>query len=125
MALLEEAHLTLCAKYDVQLSEQVHVEIFPRQQDFAIRTFGLPGGAGYLGVCFGNLITANSSQGNTPTNWQSVLWHEFCHVVTLQKTANRMPRWLSEGISVFEERHANPAWGQKDDTHISSMVVGR
>jgi len=41
------------------------------------------------------------------------LWHEFCHVVTLEKTQNRMPRWLSEGISVYEERQRNPAWGQK------------
>jgi hypothetical protein len=41
-----------------------------------------------------------------------VLWHEFCHVVTLQLTKNRMPRWLSEGISVYEERLADPRWGQ-------------
>jgi tetratricopeptide (TPR) repeat protein len=33
-------------------------------------------------------------------------------VVTLQLTKNKMPRWLSEGISVYEERQANPAWGQ-------------
>ena len=46
------------------------------------------GGAGFLGVCFGSVITANSpaSQSASPANWQSVLWHEFCHVVTLQKT---------------------------------------
>jgi tetratricopeptide (TPR) repeat protein len=41
-----------------------------------------------------------------------VLWHEFCHVVTLEKTKNRMPRWLSEGISVYEERQRDPAWGE-------------
>ena len=75
--------------------EPVTVEIFPQQQDFAIRTFGLPGGEGFLGVCFGRVITANSpaSQGDSPSNLDSVLWHEFCHVVTLEKTSNRMPRW--------------------------------
>ncbi|MCA9149284.1 MAG: tetratricopeptide repeat protein, partial [Planctomycetales bacterium] len=126
MELLEEARETLCPKYDVELSGPVHVEIFPRQQDFAIRTFGLPGGAGYLGVCFGHLITANSpaSQGATPTNWHSVLWHEFCHVVTLQKTANRMPRWLSEGVSVYEERQRNPAWGQKMTPQFHAWLLG-
>jgi tetratricopeptide (TPR) repeat protein len=44
-------------------------------------------------------------------NWQSVLWHEFCHVVTLNMTRNRMPRWLSEGISVFEEWRTGPTPG--------------
>jgi tetratricopeptide (TPR) repeat protein len=126
VALLEEAYGTLCPKYDAQLSGPVYVEIFPRQEDFAIRTFGLPGGAGYLGVCFGRLITANSpaSQGPNPTNWQSVLWHEFCHVVTLQKTENRMPRWLSEGISVYEERQRHPAWGQQLTPAFRQMMLG-
>ena len=35
----------LCEKYDVKLDRPILVEIFPEQQDFAIRTFGLPGGA--------------------------------------------------------------------------------
>jgi tetratricopeptide (TPR) repeat protein len=47
--LLKRARRELCAKYDVQLDQPVIVELFPRQQDFAIRTFGLPGGAGFLG----------------------------------------------------------------------------
>jgi tetratricopeptide (TPR) repeat protein len=102
LGLLRRASDSLCKKYGLDLTEPVTVEIFPRQNDFAVRTFGMPGGAGYLGVCFGKVITANSpaSQGEHPANWESVLWHEFCHVVTLQLTRNRMPRWLSEGISV-------------------------
>ena len=126
LELLHRARETLCSKYDVELAEPVTVEIFPEQQDFAIRTFGLPGGAGFLGVCFGKVITANSpgSQGKNPSNWQSVLWHEFCHAVTLQKTRNRMPRWLSEGISVYEEKQADPAWGQAMTPQYCAMVLG-
>jgi tetratricopeptide (TPR) repeat protein len=114
MELLREAKDVLVEKYGVDLETPIFVEIFPRQQDFAIRTFGLPGGDGFLGVCFGRLITMNSpaAQGANLTSWESVLWHEFCHVVTLQKTKNRMPRWLSEGISVYEEGLKNPAWGE-------------
>ncbi len=124
--LLGEAKQTLCAKYEMPIAEPVTVEIFPQQQDFAIRTFGLPGGDGFLGVCFGRVITANSpaSQGVAPANLESVLWHEFCHVVTLQKTRNRMPRWLSEGISVHEERVANRAWGQAMDLLYRKMILG-
>ena len=55
LRLLSLAKSTLCDKYDVQLDGPVFVELFPRQQDFAIRTFGLPGGAGFLGVCFGRV----------------------------------------------------------------------
>ena len=126
LELLARARQTLCAKYDVQIDEPVIVEMFPRQQDFAIRTFGLPGGAGFLGVCFGRVITANSpaSQGETPANWEATLWHEFCHVVTLHKTHNKMPRWLSEGISVYEERQADPTWGQTINPHYREMMLG-
>ncbi|MEO8271917.1 MAG: tetratricopeptide repeat protein, partial [Aureliella sp.] len=126
LELLTEARRVLCAKYEHNLSATVTVEIFPRQSDFAIRTFGLPGGAGFLGVCFGSLITANSpaSQGNAPTNWESVLWHEFCHVVTLQKTQNRMPRWLSEGISVYEEVERDASWGQSLTPANKQMLLG-
>ncbi|EMI20190.1 hypothetical protein RMSM_02879 [Rhodopirellula maiorica SM1] len=125
LELLTEARATLCKKYDIQPDAPIMVEIFPEQNDFAIRTFGLPGGAGYLGVCFGRVITANSpaSQGERPHNWKSVLWHEFCHVVTLEKTKNRMPRWLSEGISVYEERMRNPAWGESMTPQYREMIL--
>ncbi|TVQ01316.1 MAG: hypothetical protein EA381_05960 [Planctomycetaceae bacterium] len=123
--LLSDARRVLCEKYRVDPSDPILVEIFPQQQDFAIRTFGLPGGAGFLGVCFGRVITANSpaSQGETPANWQSVLWHEFCHAVTLEKTNNRMPRWLSEGISVYEERLRNPAAGESMNPQYREMLL--
>ncbi len=126
LGLLTEAQSALSAKYEFQLAQPVTVEIFPQQSDFAIRTFGLPGGAGFLGVCFGNLITANSpaSQADSPSNWESVLWHEFCHVITLQKTNNRMPRWLSEGISVYEELERDIGWGQSMDPMYKQMILG-
>ena len=124
--LLVDAKRQLCEKYDVEVEEPIFVEIFPKQQDFAIRTFGLPGGAGYLGVCFGRVITMNSpvSQVKLGSNWKSVLWHEYCHVVTLQKTKNRMPRWLSEGISVYEERLKDPSWGQVLTPSYRELILG-
>jgi tetratricopeptide (TPR) repeat protein len=126
LELLSQAKSNLCAKYGFEIRTPAIVEIFPAQKDFAVRTFGMPGNPGYLGVCFGSLITANSpaSQTATPVNWQSVLWHEFCHVVTLQMTRNKMPRWLSEGISVYEERQANPAWGEHLNPSYREMILG-
>ncbi|MHC5543949.1 peptidase MA family metallohydrolase, partial [Singulisphaera rosea] len=125
LALLRRAKETLCKTYEVTLKEPVIVEIFPQKKEFAVRTFGLPGADGFLGVCFGRLITANSpaSQGETPSNWEAVLWHEFCHVVTLTKTHNKMPRWLSEGISVYEESRQDPAWGMPMDPRFRAMLL--
>ena len=123
--LLERAKTSLCKKYGIELPKPTVVEIFPEQKDFAVRTFGMPGGEGFLGVCFGNVITANSpaSQTANQVNWEAVLWHEFCHVVTLGLTKNKMPRWLSEGISVYEERQANPAWGERLSPRYREMIL--
>ena len=114
-ALLEEAWLQYTTRYEHQPETPVFVEIYQRADDFAVRTFGIPDVTGFLGVCFGRVVTANSpaSRRDSPVSWESVLWHEFCHVVTLQKTGNRIPRWLSEGISVYEERLRDPRWGQQ------------
>lgn len=113
--LLDRAWAELTDRYDYFPPEPVIVEIFDRPDDFAVRTFGLPDVAGFLGVCFGRVITANSptAQRRNPTNWKSVLWHEFCHVITLQMTDNRIPRWFSEGISVYEERRRDVRCGQR------------
>jgi tetratricopeptide (TPR) repeat protein len=124
--LLNKERTNLCAKYEMELKRPTIVEIFAEQKDFAVRTFGMPGNAGYLGVCFGSVVTANSPavQHGHPVNWQAVLYHEFCHVVTLQMTKNKMPRWLSEGISVYEEGQQNQAWGQRMTPKYREMILG-
>lgn len=126
MALLTKAKRVLTAKYQVELAKPTYVEVFADQKDFAVRTFGMPDVAGFLGVCFGRVVTANgpAAHGGHPTNWEAVLWHEFCHVVTLQLTRNKMPRWLSEGISVYEERQANRSWGMSIDLAYKKMILG-
>ena len=125
LALLRRAKATLTAKYGVELARPTYVEIFADQKDFAVRTFGMPDIPGFLGVCFGRVVTANgpAATGGHPVNWESVLWHEFCHAVTLQLTRNRMPRWLSEGISVYEERQADPAWGMRLSARNREMIT--
>lgn len=122
---LGTARKNLCAKFGFDVRRPCIVEMFPDQKDFAVRTFGMPDNPGFLGVCFGNVVTANSpaSHPGRPVNWEAVLWHELCHVVTLQLTRNRMPRWLSEGISVHEELEANPAWGQRMNPRYREMIL--
>ena len=125
LELLDEAHEVLCRKYGLILDKPVLVEFFPHQQDFAIRTFGNLGGGGILGACFGTVVTMNSpgSLAANRNNWEATLWHEFCHVVTLTVTKNKMPRWLSEGISVYEETQRNPAWGEHLTPRYREMIL--
>lgn len=125
LELLREAKTLLAPKYGHTFTKPTLVEFFPSQQDFAIRTFGALGGQGLLGVCFGTVITMNSpgSLAHGRSNWESTLWHEFCHVVTLSVTHNRMPRWLSEGISVYEERQRDTAWGMRMNEDFRRMIL--
>lgn len=124
--LLTRARQSLGEKYGWEPAEPIIVEIFPDSDDFAVRTFGLPGAGGYLGVCFGRVITAQSPATLTMqgTNWESVLWHEYAHVVTLNLTKHRMPRWLSEGISVHEERQRDPGCGERMNRQYRELIAG-
>jgi tetratricopeptide (TPR) repeat protein len=93
------------------------IEMFQRHDDFAVRTLGLPGMEGALGACFGRVVTLDSPKARPPGafNWSATLWHELAHVITLQLSAQRVPRWLTEGASVFEERRASPSWGREGE----------
>ncbi len=122
--LLMEAYETYQEKYDIQLKTPVHIQIFDDHDDFMVRSLGLPGNTGFLGICFGRLVTMDSPSARLKetANWRSVLWHEFVHAITLQKTNNLMPRWLSEGISVYEETQRLPAWGQTMDIQYKTIL---
>lgn len=115
--LLEEAAAKLTAKYKFTPKGPVIVELFHNHEDFAVRTLGIPG-LGALGVCFGPVIAQDSPSAREAGefNWGSTLWHEYMHVITLQMTDYRIPRWFSEGLSVYEERRARPGWG--DDWNV-------
>lgn len=124
--MLETERAELTKRYDIDWTGVTHIEVFTRQRDFQIRTFGLPIGEGFLGVCFGPVLTMNSpaALASHPENWQAILWHEFGHTVTLTKTHNKMPRWLSEGISVYEERRRNGTWGQAMTPSYRQVILG-
>lgn len=110
--LIEESWDTLVAKYGFEPEGPVLIEVFERTDDFAVRSVGLPDIGPLVGICFGKVVTLISPS-TLNANWQEIVWHELAHVFTLQMTNNRMPRWLSEGISVWEEREARPEWGRR------------
>src|SRR5690606_211107 len=42
---------------------------------------------------------------------------------TLAKSRNKMPRWLSEGISVFEEGRADPGWATRASPQFRERLL--
>lgn len=107
------------ARYGFELQEPVIIEMYPDHEDFAVRTAGMPG-IGILGATFGYVVAMDSPSGRPPQEfqWGTTLWHEMAHVFTLEASQHLVPRWFSEGVSVFEEWRSGPNAG----TRIPMMV---
>ncbi|MBX6362478.1 MAG: tetratricopeptide repeat protein [Gemmatimonadetes bacterium] len=123
-ALAEAAYDSLARRYAFRPATPVRVEVYPSHADFSVRTVGLAG-LGALGVSFGNILAMDSPSARDPGdfNWGSTLWHEIAHAFTLGASDGRVPRWLTEGLSVLEERRARPGWG--DDVTPSFLLALR
>jgi tetratricopeptide (TPR) repeat protein len=122
--LAKEALKTLSEKYQFTPRAPTLIEIFPEHDDFAVRNLGLPGMIGALGACFGRVVTMDSPKARAPGefSWQATLWHEIAHVITLQMSNQRVPRWLTEGISVYEEGLARPQWGRDMEVSFAAAL---
>ena len=124
MPLARQALDTLSELYQFKPVGPILIEMFPKHDDFAVRTIGLPGFIGALGACFGRVVTLDSPTARPPGqfSWTTTLWHEMAHVITLQMSNNRLPRWLSEGISQLEERRARPEWGREMEVRFAQAL---
>ena len=110
--LADAAYREFAARYQHEPATPIRIEFYPDHDDFSVRTVGLAG-VGLLGVAFGPVVAMDSpaARSKSEFNWGSTLWHELAHVFHLSMTGNRVPRWVSEGLAVHEERRARPGWG--------------
>jgi len=124
VSLAHQALTTMSARYEFVPRGPILVEIFPKHDDFAVRTVGLPGMIGALGVCFGRVVAMDSPKARPPGEfqWEATLWHELGHVITLQMSNQRVPRWLTEGISEYEEKKARPERGREMDVMFAGLL---
>src|SRR5260221_6584176 len=124
VALAHQALGTMAARYEFTPKGPILIEMFPKHDDFAVRTLGLPGMIGALGACFGHVVRLDSPKARPPGtfNWGSTLWHELAHVITLQLSEQRIPRWLTAAISLFEEQRARPEWGREMDVMFAGLL---
>ena len=124
MATAKKALATMSKRYDFTPRGPILIEIFPKHDDFAVRNVGLPGMIGALGACFGRVVTLDSPKARPPGEfqWEATLWHELAHVITVQMSNQRVPRFLTEGLSVYEETLARPEWGRGMDVRFARLL---
>ncbi|MGE3340314.1 MAG: tetratricopeptide repeat protein [Alphaproteobacteria bacterium] len=124
LPLAKEAVAALSRTWQFTPKGPLLIEMFPKHDDFAVRTIGLPGFIGALGACFGQVVTLDSPKARPPGefNWGATLWHELAHVITVQLSGQRVPRWLTEGISVFEEKRARREWGREQELEFAHAL---
>ncbi|HYM25785.1 MAG TPA: tetratricopeptide repeat protein [Vicinamibacterales bacterium] len=123
--LAHKAIETFSKRYAFTPKGPILIEIFPKHDDFAVRNLGLPGAIGALGICFGRVVSLDSPRArNLPGEfqWEATLWHELAHVFTLQMSNQRVPRWLTEGISEYEEQREHPEWRRDMDIEYAQTL---
>ncbi len=128
MPLCLEAFSTLGSKYQYQPDRKVAVEVFHTWDDFSVRTIGFRGFTA-LGACFGPFLTL-VSPGDTDLRkqdfmWEATVWHEYAHVLTLGVSKHRVPRWLTEGFSVHEEKERDRTFERGMDRELFDAFHNR
>jgi Tfp pilus assembly protein PilF len=124
VALAHNALDEYAKRYQFSPKGTILIEVFDKHDDFAVRNVGLPGMVGALGACFGRVVTMDSPKALPPGSfqWEATLWHELAHVITIGMSNQRIPRWLTEGISAFEEKRARPEWARGQDVEYATLL---
>jgi len=122
--LLERDYKLFTELYKFEPAQPLLCEIFPSMNDFSVRMTGLAGVDFALGVSFAKTFLAYSPAVQEKTgkrfHWGAVVSHEFMHIITLQLSRFHVPRWFTEGCSVYAEKLVNPAWGRELEMDIYS-----
>ncbi|MEZ6318332.1 MAG: hypothetical protein R3B49_06210 [Phycisphaerales bacterium] len=93
------------------------IDLMPDHAFFAVRITGMPD-LWTIAASTGPLIAMEPPREGPgkktgPYDWARVLQHEYTHTVTLSRSHNRIPHWMTEGMSVVLEDSPKDArtWG--------------
>ncbi|NNE35473.1 MAG: tetratricopeptide repeat protein, partial [Rhodothermales bacterium] len=124
--ILREAELafeSMSARYPYRPSNRIFIEAYNDRDDFAVRIAGVPH-LGLLGVSFGDVVAINTprAQAGNEYNWARTLWHEIAHTMAIGVSRNKVPRWFTEGLSVYEERLAHVEWAREMEVELFTAL---
>ncbi len=118
----EKAYASLAARYPYRPENRIVIEAYNDADDFAVRIAGIPH-LGLLGVAFGDVVAINTPKAQQGQyNWSRTLWHELAHTMAIGVSNNRVPRWFTEGLSVYEEYQARPDWAREMELQFYSAL---
>ena len=128
MPLAHQALDTLAARYEFTPHGPILIEIFPEARRLR-RAHARPARAWSArsapASAASSTIDSPQAAAAGEFQWEATLWHELAHVITLQMSNQRVPRWLTEGISVYEEKRARPEWGREMDMQFAGDAEPR
>lgn len=105
---LERIHRTVAGRFQHEPDRKTIIELMPDHEWFAVRITGMPW-IHTIAACTGPVIAMEVPREGPPSkhlgtfDWPRVLQHEYAHTITLSRTRNRVPHWLTEAAAVSME----------------------
>ena len=105
---LEAMHDDVAARFGHEPVQKTVIEVMPDHEFFSVRITGMPW-IHTVAACTGPVIAMEVPKKGAPSlhlglfDWLDTLRHEYTHTITLDRTRNRIPHWLTEAASVTME----------------------
>ncbi len=103
---LERMHGEISTALQHEPERRTQIELMPNHSRFAVRITGMPQ-VHTIAACTGPVIAMEAPRAGPDHfgtyNWLRVLRHEYVHTITLSRTRNRIPHWLTEAAAVWLE----------------------
>jgi len=111
---LESVHAEVSGRFGHEPSQRTTIELLPDHQFFGVRITGMPW-IHTVAASTGPVIALEPPREGAAGkhlgrfDWLDTVRHEYVHTVTLDRTANRIPHWLTEAAAVDME-HKRRDW---------------
>lgn len=111
---LESVHAEVTGRFSHEPNRRTTIELLPDHQFFGVRITGMPW-IHTVAASTGPVIALEPPREGAKGkhlgrfDWLDTVRHEYVHTVTLDRTANRIPHWLTEAAAVDME-HKRRDW---------------